>query len=592
MMKRKKYHSIFVMVWVLVLYAVIPARGQHEFDTDFTVQTLWFSDGTEIEKHIINGPPVPPAGSDMERQVVSLPVNDTAAGIKVLAVPAFKWVFGCAAVVGAMIAGYYDRSGWSDIYTGPANGGVVPLDDKIWGTWSDGYDSYPSNPLVGARKGVDGRTSRGSIEDYWIHFDNADPDPYMSGGWVQHKWGDAIGDYMKTSQYVYENDDGSTSIHNFNNSPDRFTCAEMVRRGIQDYDGTYGRKLFYEARGYSVADCYNQRTDNLTSGGFSFAQYKAEIDAGRPVMLNLTSHTVAGVGYDDAKYSIYIHDTWDNYDHIMVWGGLYAGEYSLRSVSIVNLIDPEDFLLLISHYYRNILGRDPDSPGQNYWEGEVRRMQVLVIDLKEVFRVMAGQFFNSPEYLGRHTSDSQYLIDLYQTFFNRSPDPDGFDYWVGQLNAGLPRDMILYAFLFSPEFEQYMQGLLGDTSVRAEISMVGDFYRGLLGRLPDDNGFYYWRDRFRDAQCQGAGPVRTAADAISQLFARSSEYAGRNRNNKQFVQDLYYAFLRRGADLVGFSYWIDQLDRGKLNREQVRQAFVAAPEFQGRVEQVIDEGCL
>jgi len=39
-------------------------------------------------------------------------------------------------------------------------------------------------------------------------------------------------------------------------------------------DGTYGRKLFYEARGYTVTDCYNQKTDN-NAGGFTFAMYKA-----------------------------------------------------------------------------------------------------------------------------------------------------------------------------------------------------------------------------------------------------------------------------------------------------------------------------
>lgn len=254
-------------------------------------------------------------------------------------------------------------------------------------------------------------------------------------------------------------------------------------------------------------------------------------------------------------------------------------------------IDPQ-VKLLISDYYQNILSRPPEPAGQDYWEAEVSRMQALGTDLKEVFRVMAGQFFNCPEYLGRRTTDDQYVIDLYRTFFNRAPDSGGFDYWMGELNAGLPRDIVLYAFLFSPEFEQYMQGLFGNTYARAEINMVGDFYRGLLGRLPDDGGFLDWRDQFRRAQCAGAGAVRTAADSISRLFLGSAEYSGRNRDNEQYVQDLYYAFLRRGADLGGFNYWVDQLDRGKLNREQVRQAFVAAPEFQDRVQEVIEEQCL
>jgi len=47
--------------------------------------------------------------------------------------------------------------------------------------------------------------------------------------------------------------------------------------------------------------------------------------------------------------------------------------------------------------------------------------------------VMAGYFFNSAEYLSRNTSDAQYVTDLYNTFFNRLPDPGGLSYWTGQI---------------------------------------------------------------------------------------------------------------------------------------------------------------
>lgn len=247
---------------------------------------------------------------------------------------------------------------------------------------------------------------------------------------------------------------------------------------------------------------------------------------------------------------------------------------------------------LIDHYYQAILGRAPDAGGLAYWTGEVHRTQSLGIDIQEAFRVMAGQFFTSTEYLSQNASDAQYVADLYETFFNRDPDSDGLNFWTGQLTGGLPRDIVMYAFLFSTEFGSTMQGLFGNTATRAEINAVVDFYRGLLGRLPDDDGFNYWRNQFRAAQCQGAAAVSAAADAISRLFITSQEYVNRARNSSQYVQDLYYAFLRRGADLNGFNYWVSQLDSGVLSREQARQAFVASPEFQGRVSQIIAEGCL
>ena len=295
--------------------------------------------GVDIDEYIINGPPVPPPGYELERAVVALPKNDIAAGVVTLAeVPAFNWVFGCSSVSGAMIAGYYDRTGYSNMYTGPTNGGVMPMDNSSWPTWSDGTDTYPNLPLAATHQGVDGSAVRGSIDDYWVEYNSDAADPYITTSWTQHTWGEAIGDYMKTSQSAHGNYDGSTKFYTWGSLSTPLTCADMVAQSIDTEDGTYGRKLFYEARGYTVTDCYNQKTDN-NAGGFSFTDYKAEIDAGRPVMLNLSGHTIVGVGYDDSTNTVYVHDTWDYSNHSMTWGGSYFG-MTMLSVSIVNLSDP------------------------------------------------------------------------------------------------------------------------------------------------------------------------------------------------------------------------------------------------------------
>jgi YD repeat-containing protein len=302
----------------------------------FTTNTQKLPDGTLLDQTIINGPSTPPPGFELQRQAVSLPVPNSAAGTNTLSVPAFNWVFGCSAVSGAMIASYYDRNGYPDMYTGPSNGGVMPMDNSSWPTWSDGVDTYPNCPVIASHNGVDGRATKGSIDDYWVQYGSTASDPYITGSWTQHTWSDAIGDYMKTSQSAYGNSDGSTTFWNYTSSATPLTCADMVSNGIDSTDGTYGRKLFYEARGYTVTDCYSQKTDNTIAGGFSFAQLKAEIDAGRPVMLNLAGHTVVAVGYDDSGNTVFIHDTWDYLTHSMTWGTSYSG-MQLLSVSIVNL---------------------------------------------------------------------------------------------------------------------------------------------------------------------------------------------------------------------------------------------------------------
>lgn len=247
---------------------------------------------------------------------------------------------------------------------------------------------------------------------------------------------------------------------------------------------------------------------------------------------------------------------------------------------------------LIDHYYLAILGRTPDAGGRAHWGNEALRMQIVGVDVQEAFRVMAGWFFRGPEYLAKQTGDGQYVVDLYRTFFNRQPDSGGLSFWVGQLAQGMPRSLVLYAFLFSPEFTGYMQNLLGNTGSRSEVYAVVDFYRGFLNRLPDSAGLDYWLGRFRAAQCQGAAAINAEVETISRQFIASPEYVQRNRNNSDYVADLYYAFLRRGAEPQGFQYWLDQLNSGALSRDQERLALLQSPEFQSRVQQIIQQGCL
>ena len=219
-------------------------------------------------------------------------------------------------------------------------------------------------------------------------------------------------------------------------------------------------------------------------------------------------------------------------------------------------------------------------------------MRNLGVDVNEAWYALAMAFFFSSEYQAFNRDDAGFVTDLYNTFFNRPPDSGGLAYWTGQLGQGLPRDVALAAFLFSPEFTAYTQSIFGNTATRPEITLVMDFYRGLLARLPDSSGFGYWLQRFRTAQCQGAAAVYTEVESISSSFMNGAEYNARNRPSPQFVGDLYNAYLRRGGDLDGVLFWINQLNTGALTRNQVRQQFQASPEFSARVNAVASAGCV
>ncbi|MCB1920210.1 MAG: DUF1566 domain-containing protein [Candidatus Competibacteraceae bacterium] len=114
---------------------------------------------------------------------------------------------------------------------------------------------------------------------------------------------------------------------------------------------------------------------------------------------------------------------------------------------------------LITHYYVSILEREPEAEGLAYWQGLIAEKQAQGEDAKPVFREMANFFFNSEEYLGRNTTDRQFITNLYLTFFQREPDEDGYAFWLEQLAGGMPRNTAMAGFLYSQEFTDFMQGL-------------------------------------------------------------------------------------------------------------------------------------
>ena len=277
--------------------------------------------------------PLPPPKEKMA--VADVPDVHIAGSISTLSnVPAFDWSYGCAATSAAMLFGYYDHIGYSLMYTGATNGGVCPLDNSGWG-----HTTYPSVtcgecPLSATHNGIDGRAIKGYVDDYWIDYGNAGPDPYV-GNWTEHTL-DCTGDYMGTNQSKFSNTDGSTMFAMYPNGDPMYdyTSQEPTLR-----DGCHGIKLFAQSRGYTVTTNFNQLIQGQGSDptkGFTFANFQSEIDAGRPVLILVTGHIMLGYGYNTSGTTIYIHDTWDYSNHQMTWGGTYSG-LQHRAVTVIRL---------------------------------------------------------------------------------------------------------------------------------------------------------------------------------------------------------------------------------------------------------------
>jgi PKD repeat protein len=313
-MKMKLFGSL-ILIFITFVSVAAPQLDLKSPDDNIISRTTDHN-GKEIVGIIVPGKP-----PDDHREPVATPNRST---VTLSNVPAYDWSFGCSATSASMAAGYYDNCGYDNMYAGPTNGGVAPMNNSTWGTVVINGETRSLCPLSATMNGLDGRTSRGHVDDYWVQYNSTSPDPYITNSWTQHTYADCTGDFMGTNQSALANVDGSTTFYFHTNGNPLYNYTGMEPTRI---DGCHGMRDFYESRGYAVVSNFSQYIYgyNGNTTGFTFNQYKQEIDSGRVVLIQVTSHTMLGYGYDDATDLIYLHDTWDYSSHTMTWGGSYSG---------------------------------------------------------------------------------------------------------------------------------------------------------------------------------------------------------------------------------------------------------------------------
>jgi PKD repeat protein len=335
-MRISRKSHLFSLV-ALLSYSSIYCQEEPNTGDPLIIDRTIDSAGREIIGILING--VPPKD---HREPISIPTRNA---VLLNNAPAFDWSWGCFATAAAMAAGYYDNNGYPNMYDGPMNDGLMPLDNSSWRSIIYNGEQCSQCPLSATCKNLDGRTSNGHVNDYYQNYLSADADPFLINAWTEHVYGDCTGDYLGTSQSSLGeyNIDGSTcSWYNLTGYPlYNYTGCEPGGR-----DGCHGLRDFYESRGYEVIQNYSQYIYGYKgfTNGFTFEQYQNEINQGRPVILLVYNsdvhmrHALLGIGYDAADSLVYLHDTWDYFCHTMIWGGNYY-IYQHQGVMVFELSD-------------------------------------------------------------------------------------------------------------------------------------------------------------------------------------------------------------------------------------------------------------
>jgi sugar lactone lactonase YvrE len=149
--------------------------------------------------------------------------------------------------------------------------------------------------------------------------------------------------------------------------------------------------------------------------------------------------------------------------------------------------------------------------------------------------------------------NGSFVNALYEDVLNRAPDPNGFAFWVAQLQAGISRAQLATAFWQSAEH----RGI-----------EVDQYYQTLLGRNADAAGRQNWVQQLL------AG---TDESQVIVAFLTSPEFTAEHADNAAFVRALYQILLNRDPAPAEVASWQQDLQSG-LSRAAVGYLFLSSDE--------------
>ena len=99
--------------------------------------------------------------------------------------------------------------------------------------------------------------------------------------------------------------------------------------------------------------------------------------------------------------------------------------------------------------YQAAFGRTPDEGGVRFWTDVLDELDAQGFSDQVKQRYVANAFNKSAEFqsiYGSNTTNRDYIDAMYENVLYRSPDQDGYDFWVNAMDAGLSREDVLIFF--------------------------------------------------------------------------------------------------------------------------------------------------
>jgi hypothetical protein len=232
--------------------------------------------------------------------------------------------------------------------------------------------------------------------------------------------------------------------------------------------------------------------------------------------------------------------------------------------------DPE---LYVTMMYHSFLSREPDAGGLANWSELLR--QHLCSGAKAVYG-----FVYSQEYQSLNLDDREFIRQMYDIVFKRTPDNSGYNDWLEVLANGATRRKVLEGFLNSSEMknlcsimgvnpgefnsEDYIDNNYG------VASFVASLYRHGLKRQFKREELVTWTQILVDGSRSPSG--------VALAFLDGNEYRNLRQSDESFIRLLYLVLLGRVPSDAELKSRTQQLKAG-ATRAEVITDICASEEF-------------
>ena len=251
-----------------------------------------------------------------------------------------------------------------------------------------------------------------------------------------------------------------------------------------------------------------------------------------------------------------------NRTFVMTAPGAYGGE-----PNPANPIDDPRFF--VRTQYLDLLGREPDSAGWDYWAGQIQSCANNARCWEEQRVKVSAAFLGEKEF----QETGLYLFCLYKGALGRPPSYAEFKADRARVIGGPTLQASKRAFaaewIMRPQFsERYPSQLKPD-----------QFIDALLKTLSADSGvdLKQQRQSLIDELMRGA----SRADIVQKVI--EDDAFTRSEDDRAFVSMQYFAFLKRDPDAAGYNFWLSVLSkRNPETYQNMVRAFITSKEYRLR----------